>query len=257
MEPICFSDITLLITHYNRSRSLERLLDAFNERKITFGEIVVSDDCSKPAHQLYIQSLQTQYQFRFVTGPVNKGLGHNLNKGQDAVKTPLTLYIQEDFIPAPDFAKQLTHALQIMDERADMDMVRFYAYIQYPHLKNYKYGFSEMVFKFWTLNYKKYYYYSDHPHLRRSNFLEKFGRYKEGLSGDQTEYHMMMSFLQKKGKAMFYHDYKGLLSQENSAVEPSTMKRNFWRENNFPLITLTREIYRYLKFNVNYLTGQY
>ena len=66
-----------------------------------------------------------------------------------------------------------------------------------------------------------------------------------------------MSFLQKKGKAMFYHDYKGLLSQENSAEEPSTMKRNFWRENNFPLVTFTREIYRYLKFNLNYLIGAY
>ncbi len=257
MQPIFFKDITLLVTHYNRSRSLERLLAAFKERNILFGDIVVSDDCSKPLHQTYLQKLQTQYPFRLVTGPVNKGLGHNLNKGQEAVKTPLTLYIQEDFIPAPDFAKQLNNALDIMEERADMDMVRFYAYTQYPHLKQYKNGFSEMEFKFWSFTYKKYYYYSDHPHLRRSNFLEKFGRYKEGVKGDQTEYHMMMSFLQKRGKAMFYQDYQGLLTQENNAAEPSTMKRNFWRESHHPMVGLARELYRYLKFNVNYLTGVY
>ena len=91
MQPIFFKDITLLVTHYNRSRSLERLLAAFKERNILFGDIVVSDDCSKPLHQTYLQKLQTQYPFRLVTGPVNKGLGHNLNKGQEAVKTPLTL----------------------------------------------------------------------------------------------------------------------------------------------------------------------
>lgn len=223
MEPILFKDITLLVTHYNRSRSLERLLEAFTDRNIKFGDIVVSDDCSKPNHQAYIQTLQSKFSFRLISGAVNKGLGHNLNKGQEAVNTPLTLYIQEDFIPAPDFANQLTNALEIMEEQEDMDMVRFYAYTQYPHLKQYKNGFSEMEFKFWSFNYKKYYYYSDHPHLRRSNFLEKFGRYKEGVKGDQTEYHMMMSFLQKKGKAMFYQDYQGLLKQENNAVEPITM----------------------------------
>lgn len=257
MKPILFKDITLLVTHYNRSRSLERLLEAFTERNIKFGDIVVSDDCSKPNHQAYIQTLQSKFSFRLISGSVNKGLGHNLNKGQEAVNTPLTLYIQEDFIPAPDFVNQLTNALEIMEEREDMDMVRFYAYTQYPHLKEYKNGFSEMEFKFWSFNYKKYYYYSDHPHLSRSNFLEKFGRYKEGVKGDQTEYHMMMSFLQKKGKAMFYQDYQGLLKQENNAAEPSTMKRNFWRESNHPLVGFARELYRYMKFNVNYLTGEY
>lgn len=257
METNYFKDVTLMITHYNRSKSLERLLLSFEALNMRFDSIVVSDDCSKPEHQTYLKNLQEKHPFELVIGPVNKGLGNNLNKGQDAVTTGLTLYIQEDFVPAADFATHLAHALEIMHERSDIDMVRFYAYFNYPYLKDYKYGFSEMLFGFWKLGYKKFYYYSDHPHLRRSNFLEKFGRYREGVKGDVTEYSMMMSFLQKKGKGMFYRSFKSLLDQENSSAEPSTMKRNMWRESGNPLISLMREIYRHLKFNYDYLFGKY
>lgn len=252
-----FSDVSLLITHYNRSRSLERLLQNFEDLKCSFGDIIVSDDCSKPEHLEYLKLLQDRYKFKLITTPQNKGLGHNINKGQDAVRTPYTLYVQEDFTVADDFVKHFSNAMEIMRERSDMDMIRFYAYFKYPYLKKYKYGFSEMLFEFQNLGYKKFYYYSDHPHLRRSNFLEKFGRYAEGLKGDVTEYRMMMSFLKKKGKAMFYDDHRSLFLHENSTAEPSTMKRDFWRESNNIFIHLVREIYRHLKFNYNYLFTKY
>ena len=134
-------------------------------------------------------------------------------------------------------------------------MIRFYAYFKYPYLKPYRNGFSEMQFKWWLPGYKKFYYYSDHPHLRKSNFFEKFGRYHEGVKGDVTEYRMMMSFIKEKGKAMFYEDYKGLFFQKNSSDEPSTMKRNFWRENNNIFVHLLRETYRHFKFNYDLFLG--
>ncbi len=257
MEPTHFGNITLLITHYNRSKSLERLLLAFKDLQVSFSDIIVSDDCSKPEHKVYIESLKENYKFQFITGSVNKGLGNNINKGQDAVTSDLTLYIQEDFVPLDDFPAKLSNAVEIMQERSDIDMVRFYAYFNYPYLKDYKYGFSEMIFSFWKLGYKKFYYYSDHPHLRRSNFLQKFGRYKEGVNPEKAEYGMMLSVLQKKGKAMFFRSFKSLLDQKNSASEPSTMKRNMWRESGNPFISLMREIYRHLKFNYDYLFGKY
>ena len=80
-----FNNVSLLITHYNRSRSLERLLKTFSNQHIHFGEIIVSDDGSKQEHLDLIHYLQQQYHFRLVTTPVNKGLGNNINKGQDAV----------------------------------------------------------------------------------------------------------------------------------------------------------------------------
>ena len=245
--------VSLLITHYNRTASLERLLNAFKDRQIKFSEIIVSDDGSLLENLEILEQLKTQYNFNLLTVPKNRGLGHNINKGQKAVKTPYTLYVQEDFIPCEEYSKHLLNAIDILESKPDFDMVRFYAYFKYPYLKPYKNGFSEMKFKIWYFGYRKFYVYSDHPHLRRSNFLDKFSDYTEGVKGDVTEYNMMMSFLKNKGKAMFHEDYRNIFQQENSSEEPSTMKRNYWREANNPIVTGLRHLYRHIKFNIDYL----
>lgn len=249
-----FKDVTLLITHYNRSSSLERLLKKFKEQDVTFGDIVVSDDGSQPLQVENLRRIQLLHSFTLVTTPKNQGLGNNINKGQDAVKTALTLYVQEDFIPKVDFVSIFSNAISYLSERKDLDIVRFYSYFKYPFLKPYKDGFSEMKFNaspmFWGV--KKFYAYSDHPHLRRKNFFVKFGRYLEGVKGDITEYRMMMSFLKHKGKGLFYEDFKGLFDQENSEEEPSTMARNKLRNSDNIFITAIRNVYRNVKFNFDY-----
>jgi len=250
-----FNTITLLVTHYNRSQSLERLLNAFDAQGILFGDIVVSDDGSKPVHLDRLKEMQASYPFRLITTPVNRGLGNNINKGQDAITTPYTLYVQEDFDPFPGYAEHLKDALAIMDERKDVDIARFYAYFKYPYLKPYRNGFSEMMFGIWKPGYRKFHVYSDHPHLRRSTFFKKFGRYAEGLKGDRTEFLMALSFLKNKGKAMFYEDYKGLFDQVNSSNEPSTMKRSDLRQSDSPFISLTRSLYRNVKHTYEYFTS--
>jgi glycosyltransferase involved in cell wall biosynthesis len=251
-----FSDVTLLVTHYNRSRSLERLLHSFKNLGFSFGGIVVSDDGSKPEHLEYLRSLQDSLHFKLVTTPQNKGLGNNINKGQDAVETPYTLYVQEDFDPMPVFPEHFADGLAIINERKDIDMIRFYAYTRYPYLKPLGKGFSAMLFSLWKPGYKKFYAYSDHPHLRRTSFFEKFGRYAEGQKVEKTEYMMMMSFLRNRGKAVIYENIHDLFEQKNSSAEPSTVKRNFWRENEGFVFASMRHLYRHLKFNFDYLTGR-
>lgn len=246
---VYFKDITLLITHYNRSASLARLLNTFKILDCTFEEIIVSDDGSKPEHLQTIKELKEKYQFRLLTTPQNKGLANNLNKGQDAVTTNYTLYVQEDFVPLPAFADQLRKAFHFMDEEKWIDIVRFYAYIPYPYLKAFKDNFSEMVYKPWYIKTTKIYCYSDHPHLRRSSFFEKFGRYVEGIKSDKAEYRMCVSFIQNGGKGLFYNDFKSLFNQENSAEEPSTVKRSNWRMSDNILITMVRSVYRQIKYN--------
>ena len=248
-----FPDVTLLITHYNRSTSLERLLEAFSALGCNFGDIVVSDDGSKPEHVSYIKNLNQKFRFTLVTTPVNKGLGNNINKGQDAVKTDYTLYVQEDFVPEKIFPAHFQRALRFMNERRELDMVRFYAYFKYPHLKPVGDGFSEMEFKLTNPGYKKFYFYSDHPHLRRSTFFQKFGRYREGIKVEATEYEMMMSVIKKKGKSLFFDEFTSLFEQKNSEDEPSTVSRNVWRESDNPVLKVMRHLYRHLKFNYNYL----
>lgn len=249
MSTIKFPTVTLLVTHYNRSKSLERLLIAFASLDMSFGAVVVSDDGSKSEHLNPIKELQQVHGFDLVTTPINRGLGNNLNKGQDAVKTPYTLYVQEDFVPTEKFLSHFTDGFAMLEESEDIDIVRFYAYAPYPYLKLYSKGFAEMIYKPWFTDTAKIYNYSDHPHLRRSSFLQKFGRYKEGIKSDRTEYLMCISFIQNKGKALFYTNFKELFTQENSTEEPSTVMRSNWRLSNNILISCVRLVFRQLKYN--------
>ncbi|MEO6149844.1 MAG: glycosyltransferase, partial [Mucilaginibacter sp.] len=250
MDQLIFDHVTLLVTHYNRSRSLARLLQAFKDLDITFGDIVVSDDGSWPEHLDKLHELKNEFNYRLITTPTNRGLGNNINKGQDAVQTPYTLYVQEDFEPTQAFPRHFKDALGFMDEDKTIDIARMYAYFKYPYGKHYKKGFSEMLFSASPLksNHLKFYVYSDHPHLRRSNFLQKFGRYSEGIKGDLTEYRMALSFIQKKGRGIFYNDFYDLFYQKNSSDEPSTMGRASWRESTNPFVLVARSVY--LKFKL-------
>lgn len=248
-----FNNVTLLVTHYNRYKSLERLLNAFKALNVSFGDIVVSDDGSKPETIELLKQLQQTFNFNLVTTPKNKGLGNNINKGQDAVKTPYTLYVQEDFEPAAIFAEHFKDALQFMEKDKGLDIARFYAYFKYPYTKPYGAGFSEMLFKPypWANNHLKFYVYSDHPHLRRSSFFDKFGRYPEGIKGDLTEYSMAISFIQKKGRGIFFDDFTEMFYQKNSPDEPSTMGRSSWRESRNIFALAPRAVYLQFKLLKN------
>ncbi len=257
-----FNNVTLLVTHYNRSRSLERLLLAFEQLECKFGDIVVSDDGSKPEQQAYLQQLQQSHPFRLVTTPKNKGLGNNINKGQDAVVTTYTLYVQEDFVPKAIFPAHFKDALDIMEAEKSMDIIRFYAYFRYPYTKPYKNGYSEMIFHKSPLytNHLKFYLYSDHPHLVRSNFFEKFGRYVEGEKGDTTEYRMCLNFLHQKARGLLYDEFTTLFDQANSPDEPSTMARSTWRESRNPIFLLARYFYlkvKLLRWTRDFITKKY
>lgn len=247
-----FEGVSLAITHYNRSSSLEHLLTSFQNLAITFEEVVVSDDGSKTEHFLKLKELQKIFSFTLLTTPINKGLGHNNNQLQDAVKTPYTLHVQEDFSPNPIFTSILKKSMIIMREQPDIDIIRYYSYFSYPYLKPFDEDFS--LFDFhpepWYSNHRKFYFYSDQPHLRRSNFFDKFGRYIEGFTGDRTEYRMSLSFVQKKAKGLFYTKFNQVFEHKNTANEPSTMlnERPEWKLSNNILVRTLRFFYLIFKF---------
>lgn len=247
-----YDNVTLLITHYNRSRSLERLLQKFDEIGCSFGQIVVSDDGSKKEHIDYLDSLKGKHIFTLITTPKNGGLGNNINKGQDVVKTEYTLYVQEDFIPIEGFSLNFQNGLNIMLEDKTVDIVRFYAYFKYPYLVPFKNGFSKMIYPALSLNIDKITMYSDHPHLKRSNFFSKFGRYSEGKDPEKTEYDTMVSFIKNKGIAYFFDEYKSVFEQVNTSSEPSTMERGNLRDSDNIFIRTGILLYRHVKFNYFY-----
>lgn len=244
-----YPSVSLLITHYNRSSSLENLLQSFARLNCQFGEIVVSDDGSNPIHLDKLTKLQSSFEFELVASLENKGLGNNINKGQDRVTKKYTLYIQEDFEPCSVFPERLSDALSFMQNDPDLDYIRFYAYSRFPYLLPFKNGFSLMYIKPFAPNYRKIYNYSDHPHLRRTSFFSKFGRYAEGLKGDRTEYRMCISFIQNKGKGLFFDNFDQLFEQKNSHMEPSTMIRSSWRQSNILIVRVLRDVYRQIRYN--------
>jgi glycosyltransferase involved in cell wall biosynthesis len=257
MELFQFDQVTLLITHYNRSSSLRRLLLAFQNLKMKFGEIVVSDDGSFPEHLEQLYQLKEEFSLKLILTDKNRGLAHNLNKGQRSVSLPYTLYVQEDFIPGPLAAQRIKNGIEIMAGNPRVDLVRFYAYRKYPYLRPLEKGFSEMKFNFWKPGFWQFWCYSDHPHLRRSSFLQKFGDYQEGISSDRAEFRMAISFLQKEGIALIHEDYQHTFLQRNSELEPSRVARKKFRKyiqlTNFFLIKFIRTIYRNIKFRIDYL----
>ena len=235
--------LTLLITHYNRSNSLERLLLAFQKLDCQFVEIIVADDASKPEHLNRLKDIQPIYNFRLLPPEPNGGLGRNLNKGHDAVKTPYMLYVQEDFDPTELLPQHLMDAVQIMDETKDVDYIRFWSFYRFPTLKPFGKGFSETVFNPWNLNHLNYFMYSDNPHIRRTGFLEKFGRYDEGVPSDIAEHNMSIRFIQRKGRGLFYEEHSTLFEHRNSSDEPSTVTRGNWRQSSNPVFLLMRAAY--------------
>ena len=251
LQPSFFPEVTLLVTHFNRSLSLERLLTIFQELNCVFASIVVSDDGSTGSHCQRILDLEAKFKFNLVQASVNSGLGHNLNKGQDAVRTDYTLYVQEDFEPTDRFPGKLAEALHFMKTDPTLDLVRFYAFFDYPIKKSFGQGFSEISFNWTNLSHLKFYCYSDHPHLRRSDFFEKFGRYTEGVIGDRTEFDMALSFIQHQGRALFFDRHWELFNHTNPPHEPSTMGRSSWKETDNWLVGALRHHYLRIKWLKN------
>ncbi|MBB5436363.1 glycosyltransferase involved in cell wall biosynthesis [Pedobacter sp. AK017] len=222
------SEVTLLITHFNRSESLQRLLNTLNSYKISFDEVIVSDGGSREEHLSAVIKLQQEFGFTLLTSETNKGLGNTINVGQDAVKTPYILYIQEDFVPKAALGQALIDGLEIMKNESQWDIVRFYSFpwAPFPYLKPYKSGFSEMKFSLWPwyISHIKFYVYSDHPHLKRRSYPEKFGRYIESPKGDVTEMGMCRTFLKKKGRGLYFDNFKNLFEHDNSDHEPGLFR---------------------------------
>lgn len=240
-DPCFYKDVTLLITHYNRSRSLERLLSSLDKLQCRFEDIVISDDASKTNEMEQVLRLQKIYNFRLITTPQNRGYGNCINKGQDAITTPYTLYLQEDFVPFDIFPGHFKDALQILNDDKTIDYIRFWAIGDlHINMKPYGKGFSEMIYKFWNMHHRKFYQFSDTPNIKRSNFTQKFGRYREGIHGDLTDYYMAISFLHNKGKGLFFDNYDTLFThddiEEGSRIRPLTN----WRQNRNVFIRFIR-----------------
>jgi glycosyltransferase involved in cell wall biosynthesis len=250
-----FNEVALLITVYNRSSSLERLLVSLKALDIHFGEIVVSDDFSNEFHLSKMKSFQELFGFKLIQAEINKGLANNINKGQNAISKEFVIYIQEDFVPEEIFADTLAQSLAILKKDDGIDTIRFYSYFPYPNTKPYNSQFDEMVFEhnFLKWNHLKFYMYSDHPHIKRRSFVDKFGKYKEGIQSDEAEFEMCLSYIKNSGRGLLVKEFSKVFDQKNNIDEPSTIGRKLWRQKQTSSVQILRRIFlifRYIKNNI-------
>lgn len=156
-----------------------------------------------------------------VTATTNGGLGNNINKGHYAVTTPYSLYVQEDFEPTELSPSKLEDALTFLQQDKYLDLVRLRAFFEPPIKEPFEKGFSKIKFNWAHSSHIKFYCYSDHPHLRHSDFLEKFGRYIEGEGVDLTEMDTALRFIHRGGQALFYDDFSSFFTTKEPPPKPA------------------------------------
>ncbi|MCX5724501.1 MAG: glycosyltransferase family A protein [Nitrospirae bacterium] len=184
-------DLSVLFITYNRSDLLETAFLAIRER-IDFGrlrvEFLVSDDASEPTHLARIRSLPFD---KYVLSTATMGLGHNCNKGLAAAEGDYVLQVQDDceFVGGRTLLATALHIL-----RSDPDVGTVQLTHQTPGIAHDMRCLGE------GLRYRIYENdgvprlresgarpYSDQPHVKRRQFCEDIGRYREGMTMSDME----------------------------------------------------------------------
>lgn len=184
-------DVSVLFITYNRSDLLKIALQSIRER-MDFGnlrvEFVVSDDASDAPHHSKILSMPFD---KFVIAERNMGLGNNQNKGIAATSGRYILEIQDDFEFIGDKVLIFT-ALEILESDHDVGIIQLTNETpSAPHEVRYlENGTRYLVFEndgIPQLRDTGARPYSDRPHLKRRQFCEEIGPYRECMRLDLME----------------------------------------------------------------------
>ncbi|HXH29514.1 MAG TPA: glycosyltransferase family A protein [Bacteriovoracaceae bacterium] len=189
--PLVDVDISILFITHNRSDLLEIAFQAIRDR-MDFGslrvEFIVSDDASNAEHLSRIQSLPFH---KHVLAGANGGLGKNCNKGIAVASGSYILQIQDDCEFVGD-GTIFSTALEILQTDCDVGIVQLTD--QTPcvdhEVRCLTDGTRYLVFKNDMIPQKRdcgARPYSDQPHVKRMQFCEDIGPYREGVSMTDTE----------------------------------------------------------------------
>lgn len=96
--------ISVVMPCHNRAHDLARVLSAYDaQRGDAPFEIVAVDDGSRDATSAVLQAHRpTRYALRCERLPVGGGPAGARNRALDLVRAPLTLFVGDDIVPAPD-----------------------------------------------------------------------------------------------------------------------------------------------------------
>lgn len=218
--------VSVVVITYNRLHTLKTTVESF---RANCGyenlELIVSDDGSPKKVRDEIFRLPFD---KFVFATRNEGLGANTNKGIRAATGQYILQLQDDWeCRGPsDF---LHDGVMLME---DIPWIGFIHFCAVDHLRLYKTihdnkGRKICVFENdQSKDSSAVYNYSDRPHLKRKDFHERIGYYKENAPMTVTELDFCNRFVSQnkisaahiQGLSCFVH-----IGQSNS-FNPSVRK---------------------------------
>jgi len=180
--------VSVVFITYNRPDFLVDSIKAIrNNCKYPNLELIVSDDGTKPSIKKFLHDLAID---KLVTSETNQGLGANSNKGIKAATGEYILHLQDDFecVSTEPFIEK---SIQIIKNHSDVGLVRLHHSTRFPNKIDYKLPdgtpYSILGFDQPKDMKNNIYIYSDHPHLKKSNFHDKSGYFTEGLKVGETE----------------------------------------------------------------------
>lgn len=173
--------VSIVFVTYNRAHTLvatyETLLAQVDYPRECL-ELIVSDDASDPFHREIIDQLDFDVRSY---AKVNQGLGANSNRGIRAAKGKYVLFMQDDWITVGhgSFLREMVTVLE-NNPRLGIIMLRDARPERHAHLAE-PFGYGVGLFEqepSMELGYRRY---SDNPHLKRRDFHDKAGWYREGV----------------------------------------------------------------------------
>lgn len=196
-----FPPITILINTYNRLPELVATVDAL-KRQLIYPtdklEWIIADDCSPDNYLAHVRACKVfdGLNVRFISTPVNSGVGASMNNGFRDVDTEYCFYTQDDLQPTQPL--DLRKSVALMEAQPNIGILRYRAlgsdqlYIYRQHEMDLKAwlpfpisGDTSMEGKCVYLIIDKdspsLYIYSDNPQLRRMSWFNQYGWHFEGL----------------------------------------------------------------------------
>src|SRR5690348_7133421 len=125
-----FPSVTVLINTYNRIEDLQRTVTGLRENLVYEGdklEWVIADDCSPDGYLERVSRLRVfeGLNVRFISTPVNSGVGASMNNGFRHVQTPYCFYSQDDLIPTKPL--DLRKSVALMEAQPNIGILRYRA----------------------------------------------------------------------------------------------------------------------------------
>lgn len=218
--------ITILINTYSRLSELIATVDGLR-RQIIYPanklEWVIADDCSPDNYLAQLRACKVfdGLNVRFISTPVNSGVGASMNNGFRDVDTEYCFYTQDDLYPTQPL--DLRKSVALMEAQPNIGILRYRAlgsdqlYIYRQHemdlsewLPFQLAGDTSMAGKCVYLIIDKdsqsLYIYSDNPQLRRMSWFTQYGWHFEGLKlGAQEDAysHRVKNVMRERGDALW------------------------------------------------------